>query len=355
MTNPWVVTTATERLTLDQSRSAEITFTVTNKSARIARTAFDIRTGDGVDTSWFTIDDPQRAIRPAASVPFLVRLAVPAQVAPGSYEFEARVCPPDAAPEESFVLSPRVLIEVPAPPAPPKRKWPWWLLAIAAGLLALVIGVITWLVWPSDATPQAEPTPSATPSPSAAPIEYVAAPKVLGLGLADAIAALQKAGLDSGVTRHRFDAPAGSGQVARQSIPVGALAPKGSRVDLEVNMPPSKPVITAPAVGSNVLPNSMPVLTWTQAQTGVSRWLVTVLPEKCVKPPAGVEVCAAAPLTPGQVVTAKQHRSPQVALTYVDTAKAGWRHNGWLHISVQPIDDAGNAGEGAAVRVYLEH
>lgn len=353
MTSQWVVTTATEKLTLDQSRTAEITFTVTNKAARVARTAFDIRTGDGVDTSWFTIDDPQRAIRPAASVPFPVRLAVPAQVAPGSYEFQARVCPPDAAPEENFVLSPRVLIEVPAPPAPEKKKWPWWLIAVAAGLLALVIGVVTWLVWPSgDVEPQVEVTPSPTPIASVAPIEYTTVPRLHGLKYADAVAGVQKAGLELGVAIHRFDV-GGTDLVTRQSIAIGAQAAKGSPVNLEVSMPVVKPVITAPGNNSNVPPGGMPTVSWTD-QSPVKRWLITVYPEKCVKT-GTADSCNPAALDPAQLVTSRQHRPPMPALTYVDSTGAGWRHSGWVQVHVQAVDDVGNLTPAGIVRVYLEH
>jgi len=353
MNTKFVVTTATERVKLDDTRSAEVAFTVTNQGERVARAVFDIRTGNGVETAWFTIDDPQRSIRPGASVPYPVRIAVPAQVSPGSYEFEARVCPPDAAPEENFVLSRRVLIEVPAPPAPPKRKWPWWLLAIAAAVLAAVIGVVTWLVWPADTPPPTiEPTP--TPAVSAAPAEYLPVPKVIGMPLADAVTSLQKAGFVVGATRYRFEGGT-VGTVNRQGLPPGAQAPKGSRVDLEVPIPVTKATILSPATGSNVTPNTMPLVTWSAAHVSVTRWLVTVSPERCTKTATGTETCAVGPAASAQVVTEREHRSPQPAMSYVDTAKLGWRNNGWMLIYVQPVDDMGSPGEPNSIRVYLEH
>ena len=353
MSTKFVVTTATERVTLDNTRNAEITFTVTNQAQRSARALFDIRTGTGVETTWFAIDDPQRLIRPAASVPYMVRIAVPPQVAPGSYDFEARVCPADAAPEENFVLSRRVLIEVPAPPAQAKRRWPWWLIAIAAALLAVVIGVITWLVWPSAETPQALP-PSPTPSTSAAPVEYAAVPRVIGFPLPDAVTSLQKAGFTLGTTHYRFDVGS-AGLVTRQGLPAGTEAVKGSRVDLEIHSPASKANILSPKTGSNVIPNSMPLVTWAQAQAGVTRWLVIVQPERCTKTAVGTETCSGGATPPGQIVTTREHRSPLPVMTYVDTAKAGWRHNGFITIWVYPLDDVGNPGEANSIRLYLEH
>jgi hypothetical protein len=177
---------------------------------------------------------------------------------------------------------------------------------------------------------------------------------VIGLGLPEATASLQKAGLVPGRVHYRFDiGPAGL--VSRQGLPPEALATKGSAVNLEVGTLRTKPAIVAPAAGSNVTPNSMPLVKWTAANPAVSRWLVVVQPERCTKTTVGTETCSGGPTLPSQVVTATEHRSPQPTLTYVDTAKAGWRHNGFLTIYVYPIDDVGNLGEFASVRVYLEH
>lgn len=349
--NPkWVVTTATERVALDESRNGEVTFTVTNQSNRNARAVFDIRAGDGVDESWFTIDDPQRPIRPAASVPYLVKIHAGAHVPPGTYEIAGRVYPPDTAPEESFVLSRRVLVEVPAPPAPPAKKFPWWIL-VAAALLVLVIGIVTWLVWPSGAEPA--PPPEPTPSVSAAPAAFVTVPKLIGLTPKDAVAALEKAGFMAGTVQYRADA-AGVGHVARQSLPVNTQAAQGSRINLEVTAVPGKPVISSPNNGSSVKPNTMPTVVWTQTNSWVSKWMVTVLAEWCVRLPLGNEQCQPAHVGASQVVTAREHKSPLPKLQYAANPQ-GWRHNGWIIVQVQPLDDFGNLSEHASIRVYLEH
>ncbi|WP_117212431.1 PASTA domain-containing protein [Allorhizocola rhizosphaerae] len=344
----WVVTTATERVTLDSSRSGEVTFTVTNQSNRNARAVFDIRTGEGVDESWFAIDDPQRPIRPAASVPYLVRINVPAGVAPGSYEIAARVCPPDTPPEESFVLSRRVMIEVPAPPAPPKKKFPWWIV-VAAALLALVIGVVTWLVWPGG-SPEPTPTPTPGPTTSAAPVEYAVVPKVVGLSPKDAVVALEKEGFTAGTVRYRWDRAA-NGTVAKQWMPWSIQAPKGTQIDLEVNAPATKPVISVPANGATIPANTMPQLTWTQTDSWVRRWTVFVLPESCTKV-SGKDSCAAN-LSTAYVVEAKQHTLQLPKLDYTPVNNV-W-HNGWVQVQIQGMDDFGGLHEIGVVRFYLEH
>ncbi|MBB5872961.1 hypothetical protein F4553_006395 [Allocatelliglobosispora scoriae] len=353
MTAKWVVTTATERVAMDQSRTAEVTFTVTNQSLRNARAVFDIRTGEGVDESWFTIDDPQRPIKPAASVPYLVSVKVPPTAPPGSYEFEARVYPPDSAPEENFVLSRRVLLEVPAPPAPVKKPFPWWMV-IAAALLVLVIGVITWVVWPSSAEP--EVAPSASPSPSvsasAAPVVFAAVPKLAGLSLADAKAALVKAGFVVGAVQYNWDNGRGPGSVVRQSLPAGLFAGKGSIVDLGIGAAASKPVVSAPANNSSVPPGRMPNVVWTQPDSWPARWLVSVQIERCTRNILG-ETCGPIQLVPGQVVTAREVTPAMPVLNY--NVVNNTRDSGWVIVNVQVLDDYGTATEAGTVRFYLEH
>jgi hypothetical protein len=349
----WVVTTATERITLDATRAAEVTFTVTNQSAKTARALLEIQTGTGVEESWFTIEEPVRPIRPAASVPFTVPIKVSAAAAPGSYEFEARVSSSIGAPEENFVLSRRVLLEVPAPPAPPKKGFPWWII-VAAALLALVIGVVTWLVWPADTEPTVEPTPTPAPVVSAEPVEYVTVPKVAGVSLADARTAIEAAGLSLGVIQYRLGP--GGPAVSRQSLIASTEVPKGSKMDLELIAAATKPVISSPNNNSSVPPNTMPQIAWTQTDPWVGKWIVTVTPEQCTKGIGGAEVCVPVQITPARLVVTKQYQPPLPALTYTpDPARPNVRYNGWIVVRSCVLDDLGGQGECGLVRFFLEH
>ncbi|MFD0592175.1 hypothetical protein ACFQZ4_06070 [Catellatospora coxensis] len=113
-----------------------------------------------------------------------MKINIPQSAPAGRYEFQARLTPPltlgaqrDAelsdAPEETSVLSRRVAVVVPAPPAPEKKPFPWWIV-VAAALAVLVISVITWVVWPEGEQPAAtpQPTASATPPPRPAPSRW---------------------------------------------------------------------------------------------------------------------------------------------------------------------------------------
>lgn len=353
MTTKWVVTTASERVALDETtRGGEATFTVTNQSPKPARAMFDIKTGAGVDESWFSVEDPQRPIRPAASVPYLVRIQVPPQVPPGQYEFEARVYPPDSAPEENFVLSRRVLLEVPKPPAPPKKKFPWWIV-VAAALLVLVIGIVTWIVWPSG-TPEATPSASPSPTVSAAPVELVAAPQVYGLSVDNAKKAIIDAGLAVGNVNYSYNAVTAL-NVVRQSVPQGLRVPKGTRVNIDLSMPFSRPAITAPGANTSQPPGRWPTITWTQAEPYVGKWQVLIQAERCTRPAVGQPESCLYLGVDAFMVTAKEYAGPMPKLDYAIPA-TGSRHTGWINVILYPIDDDGLVvAAPATVRFFLEH
>lgn len=360
MTAKWVVTTATERVELDPAaRTGEVSFMVTNQSAKAARAVFEIKAGDGVDTSWFTIEDPQRPIRPAASVPYLVKIEVPPTVAAKSYEFEARVFPADSVPEENFVLSRRVLIEVPPPPVVEKKKFPWWIV-VAAALLVLVIGVVTWLlVAGGDDTPQALPSasPSPTPMASVVPVEYVALQKLVGMTNIDQA---RKNITDSGLTVGSVNYRRGPGPqgVVNQSLPAGLMVPKGTRVDLEVVWSISAPTITAPGNNSSHPNGRWPNIAWSQPEAFVTKWQLQIAFETCTRQTAGgLENCVNINAAPPILLSQREYVGtlPKLNYTAPPNKGAGSYHTGWVFVSVTPIDDFGALGQGVGVRFFLEH
>jgi hypothetical protein len=147
MISELIITAAAERVTLDGQNRAETTFTVTNSGPEPNRVVFETVPGDGADGAWFSVDEPQRLVDANASVPYLVRIAVPAGTTAGSYTLQGRVYPADTAPEEESRLSNRVAFDV-APSAKPAR--PWWPYAVAAGLVVVVLAVVGWLVFRGD-------------------------------------------------------------------------------------------------------------------------------------------------------------------------------------------------------------
>lgn len=161
MTTEWVITAAAERVELDAHNRGETTFTVTNPASAPDRVVFEAVAGGGADGTWFTVEEPQRLVTGGGSVSYLVRIAVPAGAAPGSYSLQGRAYSADTAPEESSRLSGRVALEA-RPTVRPAR--PWWPYAVAAGLAVVVLGTVGWLLLrPGDAPPPAPPPPPAAP------------------------------------------------------------------------------------------------------------------------------------------------------------------------------------------------
>lgn len=147
MTMELTITAATERVKLDGQNRAEVAFTVTNSGSEPNQVVFETVPGDGADGAWFSVDEPQRRMDAGASVSYLVRIAVPAGTAAGSYTLQGRAYPAETAPEEASRLSTRVAFDV-APSAKPAKRW--WPYAVAAGLVVVALAVVGWLVLGGD-------------------------------------------------------------------------------------------------------------------------------------------------------------------------------------------------------------
>jgi hypothetical protein len=167
MTAEWVVTTGADRVALDSTGGADVVFTVTNSSPVNDRAVLDVVVEPPVERSWFIVEEPQRLIPPSASVPFRVKIAVPPGAAPGTHFVKALVYSADIAPEESTRYSSRVAFEIKPVTPPTKPKW-WIPVLVGALLLAIVLGVVGFVVFRDDPPPPAG-NGASTSSPPAGP------------------------------------------------------------------------------------------------------------------------------------------------------------------------------------------
>ena len=233
MTTPWTVTAAADRITLDADGGGEVTFTATNSGVVQDRVMFEAVPDKGADRSWFAVGEPERVLAPSASVPYLVKISVPAGTKPGSYSIQGRAysASADQPPEENSAISGRVTFEVPPATAssPPKR---WWLI-VAAALLVVVLGVVGLLVFGQGG--EEPPTPP--------PVAEVVMPDLVGMSIEQARAAVEAAGLTVGNVTGRVESTGRFGEVVDQSVQRGVKVPPGTTVDLVVR---SAPEVTDP-------------------------------------------------------------------------------------------------------------
>ncbi|HZN74243.1 MAG TPA: PASTA domain-containing protein [Micromonosporaceae bacterium] len=333
MSTDWVVTTAAERIGLDAQKRGEATFTVTNPNGRADQAVFDVVPGNGADPTWFTVDEPQRLVRGNASVAYLLKVAVAPGAPAGAYPIQGRVYSANSAPEESSVLSGRVMLDVEPEPEPVRRRIPWWVVAVAA-LVAMVLGVVGWLALTPD------PVPLAT------------VPDLLGKTEAQAVDALRRAGLTAGRVTHRHN-PAKNDAVLTQSVQDGNAVAPGTPVDFEVSVALAAPTPATPANEARFARNAAPPLTWKQSQPFVTMWTVSISEEYCIlRIGVPAPVCAWM-LVDEQATSSPLVDKPQLAFLFpVSGVFPGLFHSGRVQWTVVAIDDFGNKGPSSAAATY---
>ncbi|MFI5915162.1 PASTA domain-containing protein [Dactylosporangium sp. NPDC051541] len=297
MSTNWVVTTAAERVALDDAKRGETTFTVTNPAARADRAVFQVVPGEGADPAWFTVDQPQRQVPASGSTSFLLGVQVPAGATPGTYEVRGRVYSASEAPEESSVLSNRIVFDVAAPAAPPPRKIPLWILLVAAGLVLITVVTVTLvLTLGGGEAQQARPQPSA-PAPASGLVEV---PKVVEYNEANAGVLLRGKGLVPGAVKYRLDLDH-VGNIVEQNPPAGAKAEVGSKVDLVVAVRLTAPNLKTP-IDAKISIKGKATLQWEQNEPYVTHWLVVYAPVVCYhNTPSAVPACGPLGVNPVRV------------------------------------------------------
>lgn len=232
MTTPWQIASGAERVTLNEGRTGEATFTVSNPGPVDDWAVLDIASSDNAQRSWFSVGEPRRLVPHGGSVTFTVAVA-PGEKAPaGDYWFAGRVYSADSAPEETAVLSDRVTFAIAGVEPKPKSIWIW--LAPLIALVVAVIGVVLFLLLRSD-----EP-------------ETVAVPDVTGRSVNVANQHLNAAGLVIEVLFANNDTVP-VGDVTVQDPTAGQEVTLGSKVTVTVSLgkvPSPGGTVTRPPKGA---------------------------------------------------------------------------------------------------------
>jgi len=160
----WQIGESGTAFPLDDVGRGEVTLTVTNTGPTQDRAVLTVTALDGAAESWFTIEEPQRAVPPGQSVTYLCRAALPPETAAGVYACQFVAYSADKDPSEHSATSKRITVEKKIPATPPP-KTPWWIFAVAAAVLLVVVGVIAWIVLPDDGELANEEAPTVTGEP----------------------------------------------------------------------------------------------------------------------------------------------------------------------------------------------
>jgi hypothetical protein len=148
MNRIFAITATSDRVPTGGDGRGEITFTVTNSSARPLRGQLRVRPLGSTRGEWLSVaGETERAFSPNATQQVVIKVAIPPGVPAGKYQFRL-----DAIsvinPDDDFTEGPTVDLEVKAT-EPPKKAFPWWIVAAAAGAVILIV-TLTWWLWPKS-------------------------------------------------------------------------------------------------------------------------------------------------------------------------------------------------------------
>ena len=157
------VTVSSPQVALNASGQAEVSFTISNKLGTGVGVRATVEPTGTTPPGWLAFPEgAERSLTPDGTAVLPVRIAAPAGTAPGTYGFSLVVAS-QSNPDEHYVRSPSVAFSV-AVAAPVKKRFPWWIVALAAGVLLLVGGVVAVLASRGGAAPGAG-QPCATKAP----------------------------------------------------------------------------------------------------------------------------------------------------------------------------------------------
>src|ERR1041384_2757886 len=155
MANIFAITTATDDIKADAEGKASADYTVTNTSNKPMRGIAKARTLGNTQQDWLSVEgETERDFSANGTQQFTVNFRKPptqaaagGPVTPEKFPFRLDVSSA-LNPDEQFTEGPTINVEVtPAAPKPPPKPFPWWIIPIIAGVLALIIGVILFFAF----------------------------------------------------------------------------------------------------------------------------------------------------------------------------------------------------------------
>jgi len=150
---------------------AQVAYTVANKKPTPARARVRVAARDSSRDEWFQVEgDAERDFRAEEAQVFTVRVAIPRDVPAGTYGFRLDAVSV-ADPQEDFTEGDSIAVEWTPPPVTPRPRLPWWLIPAAAGVVAIVVGVVVWRLWPEPEPVEDPPEARQVLMPSEQPVD----------------------------------------------------------------------------------------------------------------------------------------------------------------------------------------
>jgi len=144
MARVFAVTASTDRLRLDASGRAEVSFTISNTAKRLLRSRVKVQPLGAAGADWFSLaGEADRDLAPDATHQVTVRIAAPATAA-GTFTFQLRVVSIDN-PDEDWTDGPATAFEAAGVAKPAGGKFPWWILVVVGAVVLIAGGVAAFV------------------------------------------------------------------------------------------------------------------------------------------------------------------------------------------------------------------
>lgn len=157
-----ITTTATENLTADAKGHGQALFTVTNATQRPVRGMARPKGLGETKREWLSIAGySDRDFGGGATEQFTVNFDAPGAAA-GKYPFRLDVASM-SNPDEDFTEGPTITLEVAAAAKPVPKPSRLWLWLVIVGIVLVVGGVVTFLLWRRSSSPKPEAVSYALP------------------------------------------------------------------------------------------------------------------------------------------------------------------------------------------------
>ena len=316
MQGPFTITTATNSIWLDANRRGDTSFTVFNARGRPIRGRARLVPENPAAEDWLRLEGAaERDFGMAEAHQFMARITVPADASAGSYPFRLDMVGVEN-PDELYTQGPTVAFQVPEPA--PKKPFPWWILAVAAGAIVL-IGIILAIVL--------------------SPREIIV-PVVHGETISDAVAILTGARLTvaEAFLEEASDEVA-EGRVIRSEPAEGSDVARGSVVALFISTGPVPPTPTpTPTPTATATPTATPTETPTPTLTPTAVLPFTQLVSQQASIPAGSSGNVTASCPPNSIATGGGYATDPTVLVYNHSKQGnGWRAYGMNNSGVSRL------------------